>query len=210
MKILIVEDHSVYRDGMRQLLRDLGGEVEVLEARTGGEAQTAIVHNPDLELVLLDLTLPDIDGFAAMERFRAAQPTLPVVVLSASDNHEDMTMALDRGALGYVPKSTPSAVMLSAIRLVLSGGVYIPSEMLGHRALNQANGLALTNRQREVLELILKGQSNKEIARELGLSLPTVKAHVSAIFKALHVKNRTQVVVAAKRLKVGATNARIS
>ena len=206
MKILIVEDHSLYRDGIRQLFQQMGEEeMEVLEAGTGAEALGLVARHPDLDLVLLDIKLPDIDGFEAMQRFRDAQPTLPIIVLSASDDLTDMTTALDRGAMGYIPKSTSAAVMLSAIKLVLSGGVYLPPEMLHNHALRGSNngaGPVLTDRQREVLDLLRQGQSNKAIGNTLGLSLPTVKAHVSAIFKALNVKNRAQAVGAAKRANV--------
>lgn len=206
MKILIVEDHSLYRDGIRQLFQQMGEEeMEVLEAGTGAEALGLVARHPDLDLVLLDIKLPDVDGFEAMQRFRDAQPTLPMIILSASDDLVDMTTALDRGAMGYIPKSTSAAVMLSAIKLVLSGGVYLPPEMLRNHALRGRNGGAgpvLTDRQREVLDLLRQGQSNKAIGSTLGLALPTVKAHVSAIFKALNVQNRAQAMVAAKRANV--------
>ena len=202
MKVLVVEDHSLYRDGIRQLFQQMGEEeLEVLEAGTGHEALGLIARHPDLDLVLLDIKLPDIDGFAAMQRFLDAQPTLPMIVLSASEDLEDMTTALDGGAMGYIPKSTSATVMLSAIKLVLSGGVYVPPEMLRNHMLRTSNGDAnpLTDRQREVLDLLCQGKSNKAIGKVLGLSVPTVKTHVSAIFKALKVKNRAQALVAAKR-----------
>lgn len=204
MKVLIVEDHSLYRDGLRHLVQQLGEKkLEVLEAGTGHEALAMVARHPDLDLVLLDIKLPDIDGFVAMQRFLDAQPTLPMVVLSASEDLEDMSTALDRGAMGYIPKNTPPAVMLSAIQLVLSGGVYVPPEMLRNHILRRrdANGgaRALTERQREVLELLCQGKTNKAIGSALGLSLATVKAHVSAVFKGLKVRNRAEALAVAKR-----------
>jgi len=126
-----------------------------------------------------------------------------MVVLSASEDLEDMSTALERGAMGYIPKNTPPAVMLSAIKLVLSGGVYVPPEMLRNHLLCgrdiSADADALTERQREVLELLRQGKSNKAIGSTLGLSLATVKAHVSAVFKGLKVKNRAEALAVAKR-----------
>lgn len=206
MKILIVEDHSLYRDGIRQLFQQMGEEeVELLEAATCHEALSVVARHPDLDLVLCDIKLPDADGLEAMQRFLDTQPTLPMIILSASEDLAVMTTALERGAMGYIPKSTSAAVVLSVIKLVLSGGVYVPPEMLQKHALQGRDGdvaPVLTDRQREVLDLLIQGQSNKEIGNTLGLSLPTVKAHVSAIFKALNVKNRTQAVVTAKRANV--------
>ena len=205
MKILIVEDHPAYRDGIRALLQKQEEGIELLEAETGDEALTLVARYADLDLVLLDIKLPDVDGFEVMENLLNIQPTIPVIMLSASDDLEDMRKALDIGAMGYIPKSTSAIVMSSAIKLVLSGGVYVPPDMLKSHALQGSHYDAspvLTNRQRDVLGLLLEGQVNKQIANTLELSLPTVKAHVSAIFKALNVKNRTQAAIAAKRLNI--------
>lgn len=203
MKILMIEDHSVYGDGIRQLLLQMDTGVKLLVAGTCEEALTLVSKHPDLDLVLLDISMPDVDGFDAMEHFREIQSLLPIIMLSASDDIEAMTEAFDRGAMGYIPKCTSSAVMLRAIQLVLSGGVYIPAEMLQNQVLrrkNSADDPTLTRRQREVLDLMFLGHSNKEIGNALGVSIPTVKAHVSAIFKTFNVRNRTQVVIAARQL----------
>ncbi|MBI2311969.1 MAG: response regulator transcription factor [Betaproteobacteria bacterium] len=218
MKILVVDDHALVREGLRHALGRLGGEIEVIEARSGQEALDQAASHPEADLVLLDLHLPGADGFSILDRLRAGFPALPVIVLSGSGERSDMLGAIERGAMGFIPKSASSAVMLSAMRLVLSGGVYLPPEVLGpgtihggyveHRepAPGRAAGrmspadIGLTGRQAQVLALMVEGKSNKIICRELGMAEGTVKIHVTAVLKALKVCNRTQAVIAAARL----------
>ena len=207
MKILIADDHALFRDGLRYLLGQLGEPVEVLEARDGAEALELAGAHPDLELVLLDLGMPGIDGLAGLRLLRARCPAVPVVILSGSEEPADVRQALDAGALGFIPKSSTSQVMLSALRLVLSGGMYLPPSYAerphGMRvplAASSVDSLGLTPRQLDVLRLLGQGHSNKGIARVLRLAEGTVKLHISAILRALGVDNRTSAVVAAARL----------
>ena len=217
MKILIVDDHPLILEALRHVLRQLDGDVLVLDARTAEEGRRLVAGNSDAGLLLLDLTLPGADGFSLLEELRDAYPTVPVVVLSASDRREDIMRAIDLGAMGYIPKSSSNQVMLQALRLVLSGGVYLPPVALaaGDAAaaaeappvVEDAAGsrttpgeLGLTARQAQVLALILQGKPNKVICRELGLAEGTVKIHVAAILRALNVSTRTQAVIEASRL----------
>ena len=216
MKILVVDDHVLIREAMRGVLRELKGEAAViLEAPDSRQAMRQIEQNPDVELVLLDLGLPDRDGLEMLSDLANRYPTISVVVLSAQQDRDTVMKALDLGALGFIPKSGQREVMLSAFNLIFSGGVYIPPEILNHRepaaaaraapakAGASAADLGLTERQMEVLALMMQGRSNKAISRVLDLAEPTVKIHVSAILKALKVANRTEAVIAATALGLG-------
>ena len=206
MKILIADDHALFREGMRHVLAQLQREVVVIEAGNYAEVLNQATAHDDIGLVLLDLNMPDKDGFAALDNLSQQYPALPIVVLSASENRADMQRALDRGAMGFIQKSATAPVMLSALRLVLSGGIYVPPALVrGDDATSErtAGGdLGLTPRQLDVLARVIEGEPNKVIAAELGLSEATVKAHVSATFKALGVTNRTQAVRAVERLGI--------
>ena len=205
MKLLIVDDHAIVREGLAAMLRLVAQDVFVLLASDGAEGLQLAAAHPDIDAVLLDLEMPNVDGMSVLPEFGRQRPDLPVIVLSSSEKPQDVRRALSLGALGYVPKSAAPHTLLSALQLVLSGNVYVPPLML-----NAGNGApgsrpaaggpaSLTARQLDVLRLLSAGESNKGIARALGLSDKTVKAHVTAIFKALDVVNRTQAASAARR-----------
>jgi DNA-binding NarL/FixJ family response regulator len=215
MKILVIDDHVLIREAMRGVLRELKGDAAViLEAADWRQAMRQIEQNPDVELVLLDLGLPDRDGLEMLSDLGKRYPTISVVVLSAQQDRDTVMKVLDLGALGFIPKSGQREVMLSAFNLIFSGGIYIPPEILNRREpatapraapapLKTRADLGLTERQIEVLALMMQGKSNKAISRVLDLAEPTVKIHVSAILKALKVANRTEAVIAATALGLG-------
>lgn len=201
MKVLVVDDHPLIRDGVRLLIRKLETDAEILEAQTGEEALACAAANPDLDLVLLDVGLPGMDGLVALRRFRERHPAIPVVVLSAADDRVHVTQAIDDGAMGYVPKSSRCGVLLNALRLVLAGGVYLPPQTLGRRRVRPTPvELNLTERQEQVLKCLVQGKPNKLICRELNMAEGTVKTHIAAILKSLNVTTRTQAVIAAGRM----------
>lgn len=204
MKILLADDHALFREGMRHVLAQLQDDVLVIEAGNHSEVLSQAAAHGDIALVLLDLHMPGKEGFAALDNLLQHYPALPIVVLSASENRADMQRALDRGAMGFIQKSATAPVMLNALRLVLSGGVYVPPALVrtGDRRSSEIadDAHGLTPRQLEVLARVIEGEPNKVIAAELGLSEATVKAHVTATFKALKVTNRTQAVRAVERL----------
>ena len=213
MKFLVVDDHALVREGLRHVLESLDDRVTVLEARNATEAYALVEQHADLDLVLLDLRLPGVDGYAAMQELHRRHHTLPVVILSGSEDTPSVVAALKMDAAGFIPKSSPREVMLQALRLVLSGGVYIPPQALGLAGLDgpgessnpgtkSIDKPALTARQAEVLGLIAQGKPNKLIASELNISEATVKAHVTDIMRALKVTNRAQAGVAARRLGI--------
>jgi DNA-binding NarL/FixJ family response regulator len=215
MKVLVVDDHALVRDALRGVLRELKRDASVAEAANWGEAVRQLEKTPDLDLVLLDLGLPDLDGFEALGELRERFPATSVVVLSGRHDRESVARALELGALGFIPKSASREVMLSAFNLVFSGGMYIPPEILGRqdaapaRQSTMSGGtapnaeLGLTERQLDVLALLMQGKSNKAICRALDLAEPTVKNHVTAILRALKATNRTEAVVAARALGLG-------
>ena len=207
MKLLIVDDHPVLREGLAALLRQMGPETVILQASDAAEGLRLIEAAADLDLVVLDLVMPGMGGLPAIVEFGRARPDLPVIVLSSSEDPQDARKALAQGALGYVPKSASQHTLMSAIRIVLNGDVYVPPLVLHEAAgARQAQlrrrsgdgGPILTARQIEVLRRISEGQPNKIIASDLDLSEKTVKAHITAIFKALDVVNRTQAATAGR------------
>jgi DNA-binding NarL/FixJ family response regulator len=217
MKILVVDDHMLLREALCGALREVQGDVTVLEASDGREATRTVKEHADLDLIMLDLTLPDRDGFDLLADMRGNDPSVSIVVLSALQDRDSIVKALDLGAVGFIPKSSTRKVILGALRLIFSGGVYIPPQALSRevRPRGQAspaqlaqNGvrvgrpsdLSLTKRQLDVLAFLTRGKSNKAISRALNLAEPTVKNHVRAILKALKVSNRTEAAVAAGEL----------
>ena len=202
MKILVVDDHTLFREGLCYVLNELEEQVSILEASGFEQAMQHVAANPELDLVLLDLNMPGEDGFTALDTFVNRYPVMPVVILSASKQYSDIKRALDAGAMGYIPKDTTSTVMLSALRLILSGGIYVPSDMAQQFELNQSdsNMPVLTPRQLQVLAKMVQGHSNKIIASKLDIAEATVKMHVTSIMKSLGVSNRTQAAMVAEKL----------
>jgi two-component system, NarL family, nitrate/nitrite response regulator NarL len=207
MKLLVVDDHPIVRDGLAALLGRLGPNTVVLQGGDAVRALAMAVEHADLDIVILDMAMPGMDGLHALSEFGRVRPELPVIVISASEDARDAREALAKGALGYLPKSASQHTLLSAIRLVVDSDLYVPPLILGEPPLSPAldawgaavpAGSALTRRQIEVLKQLSQGKSNKSIALELGLSVKTVKAHVTAIFKALNVISRTQAAAAAR------------
>lgn len=203
MKILIADDHALFRDGVRQLLTQLDDDVVVTEAGNCQQMLAAIEADAQLQLALLDLCMPGQDGFTALDTIARSYPALPIVVLSASESPEDMRRALGNGAMGYIPKSASAPVILNALRLVLAGGIYVPPALLKTESRPLVDAAPtprkLTPRQLDVLGRMIEGKANKVIAAELSVSEATVKAHISAVFDALNVTNRTMAARVAAR-----------
>ena len=205
MRILVVDDHPLMAEALSTAMRTLDRETQV---ETAGNLRGAIdrATETSFDLCLLDLGLPDCSGLEALERMRQSLPALPVVVVSGSDEPNHVLKALDLGAMGYIPKTSPRDVLLGAVRLVASGGIYIPLQAVAAREATPSAApaappqLGMSVRQREVLDLLLKGLPNKLIARKLDISENTTKIHVSAVLRALGVASRTQALIAANRL----------
>ncbi len=224
MKVLLVDDHPLILSALQSVIQGLGDDVTVVGAASGREAREVLKAGSDYDLLLLDLQLGDVDGFELLVELRALYPALPVVIVSASDRTSDVIRAVDLGAMGFVPKRASNATLFEALNLVMQGGIYVPPMTMGSEAAgakpegDTAPGylaivreqseageaappatlaaIGLTPRQTDVLGLLLQGKPNKLIARELGLSVETVKDHVAAVLRALNVTSRTQAVLA--------------
>jgi two-component system, NarL family, nitrate/nitrite response regulator NarL len=203
MNVLLIDDHPLFRQGLRAMLERMDAKARVVEADSCeaalalGERQRA-----SLDLILLDLALPGMNGIDALERFRESFSTTPVVIISASYDAHHVKQAIDRGAQGFIPKSTPPDVLMSALRLIFSGGVYVPVSAMQKGALGGRDAQAsdLTAAQSRVLSLMARGHPNKAIANVLDISDNTVRAHVSAILRSLNVTNRTEAVAIALQM----------
>lgn len=217
MKILLIDDHPLFREGVALLLKPLVEGLQTWEAGSCEEAFALLAQRGGADLVMIDLGLPGLSGLEGLARLRLDYPDVPVVVMSSADDKDTVLAVLDAGAMGFIPKSSTSQVMLGALRLILAKGIYLPpSVFLGGRALPVAEraaaapplpalgrrpaDLGLTPRQADVLHLLLQGKPAKLIGRQLNLSLSTVKAHTSAVLRALNVTTRTQAVLAASRI----------
>lgn len=204
MKIILADDHTLFRDGFVLLLKQLEADAEVITAGSLEEALEQARAHPDADLLLLDLQMPGMQGLVSVQAVMRDFPSLPVAILSASDSRQVMEALLAAGAAGFIPKSSSAQVMLSALKLILAGGVYLPAQLLdsgqGAAGAAAAKGGPLTPRQFDVLRLLCEGKSNKLICRELDLGEGTVKAHIAAIFRALNVNNRTEAALEARRL----------
>lgn len=207
MKLLIVDDHAILREGFVALLRQFEQAADVLQASDTAEGLRLVEGHADLDAVFLDLNLPDQSGMEAIPVLANRCPHLPVIVLSSSEDPGDVRRALKAGACGYVPKSASPQNILSALRLVLAGEIYVPPLLLdaaadGRDHVPPGAGERLTERQTEVLRQLCRGLTNKEISRELELSEKTTKSHITAIFKVLGVVSRTQAAATARRIGI--------
>jgi DNA-binding NarL/FixJ family response regulator len=235
VSVLIIDDHPLMLDAVRMTMESIAPGSRIDTAATFGEARRLLAGDNNWDFALLDLNLPDCEGFDGLTALRELRPSLPTVVLSAKLERETILRCIDLGASGYIPKTYSSDAITHALRLVASGHIYVPREALGREACGegtetrgeraqhaferQALGarepilvhdwrqdphrLGMTERQCDVLRLILRGLPNKLICRQLDLAEGTVKVHVSAVLRALGVRTRTQAVIAASRLGLG-------
>jgi len=210
MKILLIDDHELVRDGVKNVLLRMDASAEVYEATSALSALELANSYKDFDLVLLDMYLPDSTNLNLLCQLRKALLCTPIIVLSASESISDIKKSIELGAKGFIPKSSTNQIIISAIQLVLSGGVYLPSilleQPLATADINSPPEIqnnktdedsfellnALSKRQLDVLNLLKNGHSNKEIAKTLFLSETTIRVHMTAIFKTLKVSNRTQ------------------
>ncbi len=217
MKILIADDHELFLKGLEIILTDFNPSAELIKAKNYIELLDVVKNESGFDLILTDLAMPGGIWLDALKEIHDKLPETPIIILSAVFEKEIVQKTLDLGAAGYIPKTSSNAVILSAVNLVLSGGVYIPPELLKNstessldelKKIDELNHNAdlsekiriLSPRQLDVLKLIAEGKSNKQIAYELGLTEGTVKLHVTAILKLLNVYNRTGAVAQATTL----------
>lgn len=207
MNVLVVDDHPLFRQGLAALLHSLDAKVVVIEAGTVREAVAASKAEPVVDLVMLDMGLPDLSRIDALRSVKEVFEGTPIVVMSADEDPALMRAAIEAGASGYVPKTTDAALTVNALRVVLTHGIYLPAHLFLSAPRDRSTAPAddgsaphLSERQTEVLCSLLQGKSNKVIARELGIAEGTVKAHLWAIYQMLGVTSRTMAMFRAQEL----------
>ncbi len=192
------------RQGLRHTLSELGDEVRITEAGSYTDVISALESGRKFDLLLLDLEMPGMTPSEGVAQIRGTFPALPLVVVSGTDDPVTIRQLISTGAAGFIPKSVSPTIMLRALQLVLSGGIYVPPSAL--EMLEKEGEPNLTDRQTQVLRLLADGAPNKTIANQLGLALPTVKIHVAAVLRQLSARNRTEAVQTALRLGILDTN----
>lgn len=207
MQVLVADDHQLFLDGIQHILKKLDTDVEVTESTSAERAIEILESGRKFDLILIDLSMPGMDGLSILQRMHERKVWLPLVVVSGEEDVQKIKSALDSGALGFIPKTYSSQQMLSALQTILDGEIYIPEKiekqitvLEARRPLTEKQGndilkaSGITKRQYEVLQLMAKGYSNKQIATSLYLTEHTVKSHISALFTALNASNRTECV----------------
>jgi DNA-binding NarL/FixJ family response regulator len=198
LRIVIADDHALIRGGLALLIDMASSGAEVLQANNFKQVMIFLEQNEPVDLLLLDLMMPGMKGEADIKAISQRWPEVPIIIVSVKEDLNSIRSSLAAGAMGYIPKTSSPDVTVSAIQLVLAGGVYVPPHVLslGSTGLEgvseEENNFGLTQRQTEVLNFVVVGKSNQAIASELGLTTGTIKMHVSAIFKRLNVSSRTE------------------
>jgi len=212
IKVLMVDDHALFRDGMRYVLQQLADEVEVIDSGDFLDGMHQAAQNPDLDLALIDLNMPGSEGSKSIKAFHQKHPSIPLVVVSGSDQRADIEKVMEYGAMGFISKMSSSKIMLSALRMVMDGGIYLPPQLLQQavasmdqgavpdRRTERVNKAGLTTRQTQTLQCLAEGLSNKEISAKMNLAEGTVKIHTAAVYQALRVNSRLEAVSAARRM----------
>jgi DNA-binding NarL/FixJ family response regulator len=205
VRVLIADDHPLFRDALRHVVGQAFEAALCLEACDFSQIGTTLAEDEPVDLILLDLNMPGMDGFTGLLRLREELPDTPIIVVSATEDVDIIEQALACGAAGFIPKSSPKERMCEAVGLVMNGEIFRPEEILGAKSkaidplLEEKLG-SLTHRQRMVLQLLARGKSNKQIAYELDVTNTTVKAHMTAILRKLKVTSRTQAVIVARQI----------
>lgn len=206
MKILIADDHALFRDGLSMNLEKLAPNAIVSQASNFTQAQKIAASEPNLNLIVIDLDMPDMKWEDGLRELQKAAPKARIVILSASDENKSVKKALELGVAGYISKRMDTKVLNSALKLIIEGGTYLPPSIMENGRADVAgrrtNGKHLTARQSEVLSYVAEGMSNKQIAYEMGVSEATVKLHINALLRAVGATNRTQAVVLAQKMGI--------
>jgi DNA-binding NarL/FixJ family response regulator len=201
MKVIIIDDHELFAEGLRLLMAQLTDKANVTIRKSCEE----VLLDPslaDTDLVLLDYNLQGVSGLSYIERLRSFFDHARIVMVSSEDSRMVINEAIAAGSFGYIPKSSSSEVLIGALRVIMMGGIYLPPQALEQSVerIKEDAFSGLSNRQREVFDLIVKGFSNKQIANKLNIAEGTVKAHASAIYEALNVRSRAEVIVVAAKI----------
>jgi len=208
MKILLADDHELVRTGVKYIINSIDVNAVIIEVQNYHELITASKKNTDIDLILLDLIMPGGEGMDAITQLRHLLPSASIVVLSLKDDYDTVRQTLDLGVKGFIPKSISNVVLKHAIEIVVAGGIYIPDSLLqkqdnlyfSSKTSRADVDYKLTLRQKEILELLGSGKSNKDIGDILGLNESTIRSHLTALFKILKVKNRTEASFQARKI----------
>lgn len=205
MKILIADDHALFRDGLALRLEEIAPDAVIAQASSYAQVFKILKTEPDTDVLILDIEMPDLPWLESLRQIRQAAPKTKIIVISASEDSRTVRTVLATGVKGYIPKRSEIKVINNALKLIIEGGSYVPPNLLENASQNTISGRnigikTLTNRQSQVLDLIAQGKSNKQIAYDMGVSESTVKLHINALLRSLHVSNRTQAVVTAQKI----------
>lgn len=206
LQVLLADDHALFRDGMRYVLQQLSEHVYIICAGDFTETMRLAEENPGIDLALVDLNMPGSDGVASIRIFHHRFPSIPLVVVSGSEQRTEMECVMEYGAMGFISKMSSGKMMVSALRIVLDGGIYFPPQLLAQavaepvpsgindKTAQLTNTHGLTKRQMETLQYLAAGLSNKEIAQKMNLAEGTIKVHVAAAYQVLQVSSRLDAV----------------
>ena len=212
LQVLLADDHALFRDGMRYVLQQLSDQVDIICAGDFAETLMHAETNPAIDLALIDLNMPGSDGVASIRIFHHRFPAIPLVVVSGSEQRAEIEWVMEYGAMGFISKMSSGKVMVNALRIVLDGGIYFPPQLMAqseeapvqteivNRISLHTNNHGLTRRQKEVLQYLAEGLSNKEIAIKMNLAEGTIKVHVAASYQVLQVSSRLDAVRKAQQL----------
>lgn len=212
LQVLLADDHALFRDGMRYVLQQLSDEVSIICAGDFTETLKLAEENPNIDLALVDLNMPGSDGVASIRIFHHRFPAIPLVVVSGSEQRAEIECVMEYGAMGFISKMSSGKIMVSALRKILDGDIYLPPQLMGHAnseplandTLDKSGMLitkhGLTKRQMETLHHLVAGLSNKEIAQKMQLAEGTIKVHVAATYQILQVNSRVDAVRKARQL----------
>lgn len=207
MKILIADDHALFRDGLGLYLEKLEPEAVILQASSYSQMFKLLHSDHKINFVFFDFEMSDTPWQEAFDELKKTAPNVSFAIVSSSEDTRTIKSVLSSGAKGYLPKRLDTKVLNNALRLILDGGTYVPPNLIENHSAEIANnknsGIKnLTYRQSQVLDLIAQGKSNKQIAFDMGVSESTVKLHINALLRSLHVSNRTQAVITAQKLGI--------
>lgn len=223
MKVLIVDDHWMIRSSLKQAFETIDPSLQTLDAASVKAASEMLTLHPDVDLMFIDLVMPGLSDLDALRSLRRQYPDIPIAVISVHEDRDHIMQAISEGAIGYIPKSAEGAELLRALTLVLTGGVYFPRDILQNSPRSQplatdrpkvntqpgvTSSPTLTTREDQVLDLILLGRTNNDIAQELGLSPNTVRVHLRNLSLKLNLKDRNE--IAAYRAAQQASSRRTS
>lgn len=203
MKILIADDHALFRDGLSLHIEKLYPKAVILQSANFSQAVKIVQTTPDLDLLIIDLDMPDMDWTDGIRTLQEAAPQTGIAIISATEDTRNIKKALEMGISGYIPKSSDTKVITSAIHLILEGGTYLPPSVMEQTSqiadTSSKSAKLLTPRQSEVLSYVAEGMSNKQIAYKMNVSEATVKLHINALLRAIGATNRTQAVIIAQK-----------